>query len=241
MLDNQEIIDQETRGFDVDSGETLSQRSKESAFDYRYFPEPDLPPIEISEETLEQLKKEVPEAQLQKRIRYQNQYQLAIDEVNVLSEKLEIANFFESAIQKSNDPKKSAAIITTYIVKFANENELEFDKLKVNGEMIGDLVQLINDNTISFNIAKNKIINKMLETGKTAQSIIEEDGLKQVTDHSAIETWCKAAIEANPKAVEDVKGGNNKAIGALVGFVMKESKGQANPGLINKTLVELLK
>ncbi len=176
-----------------------------------------------------------------KRMRYSSEYQLAIDEINVLSEKLEIANFFEAAVAKSKDPKTSAAIITTYINKFVNEQEIAYQNLKITGDMVGELVNLINDQSISFNIAKNKVILDMLESGKPATQIIEEKGLKQVSDTQSIQNWCQAAIAANPKAVQDYKQGNLKAIGSLVGFVMKESKGQANPGLINQTLVQLLK
>jgi len=236
---NQEIF-QETRGFNVDTGETTSQRSKESAYDYRYFPEPDLPIVKVETSQIEELKKEVAEKPLEKRERYQNEYSLAEDEVNVLSETLEIAQFFEEAVATSNDPKTSAAILTTYIVKFLNDNDLTISELKFDGKELGTLVNLIKDKTISFNIAKNKVISEMLETGKSAESIIEEKGLKQISDTGQITTWCQEAINNNPKAVEDFKNGNPKAIGALVGGVMKASKGQANPGLINKTLVELL-
>lgn len=236
---NQEIF-QETRGFNVDTGETTSQRSKESAYDYRYFPEPDLPIVTVESSLIQELKKEVSEKPLEKRERYQNEYSLAEDEVNLLSETLEIAQFFEEAVAISNDPKTSAAFLTTYIIKHLNDNDLNLAELKFTGKELGELVQLINDKTISFNIAKNKIIGEMLETGKNANIIIEEKGLKQISDTVQIETWCKDAINSNPKAVEDFRNGNEKAIGALVGGVMKASKGQANPGLINKTLVELL-
>ncbi len=241
MLNKQESIAQETRGFNVDTGETLGQRSKESIYDYRYFPEPDIPPVVLKPEIIAKLKQEIPESPLQKRMRYSSEYQLAIDEINVLSEKLEIANFFEAAVAKSKDPKTSAAIITTYINKFVNEQEIAYQNLKITGDMVGELVNLINDQSISFNIAKNKVILDMLESGKPATQIIEEKGLKQVSDTQSIQNWCQAAIAANPKAVQDYKQGNLKAIGSLVGFVMKESKGQANPGLINQTLVQLLK
>jgi len=238
-LDNQEHIPQETRGWDDTKQVTTGQRSKETSYDYRYFPEPDLPPLKHATETVEAIKTNLPELPSIKRERYKG-YQIGNDEVYTLSNTPQMANFFEEASQISNDPKKCAAFITTNLLKYLNENYIEIQDSKVTAKHIGELVKLINSETISNNTAKNQVMTLMLETGDMPEKIVEDKGLKQVIDNNLIDTLCKQAIQNNQKAVTQYQEGHKKAIGALVGFCMKEGKGQVNPKHISEHLEKLL-
>jgi aspartyl-tRNA(Asn)/glutamyl-tRNA(Gln) amidotransferase subunit B len=240
-LDEGNRIPQETRGWNDASQKTVSQRSKEDAQDYRYFPEPDLPPLISEEKTVEMLKKEfVGELPYAKKKRFLEEFKIKEDEARILTETREMADFFENATQISKNPKTVAAFITTILMKFLNENEQSFADSKVSAENLGELVALIDSGDISNNIAKSTVFEEMFATGKTPSQIVDEKGLKQVSDTGLIEELCKKAIQANPKAIEDFKNGNERALGAIVGFVMKESKGQANPQLVNETVIKLV-
>lgn len=241
MLDEGETISQETRGWDDTTQKTISQRSKEEAQDYRYFPEPDLPPLITEEETVKLLREEyVGELPYAKKKRFLQEFQIKEDEARILTETKQMANFFETATQISNNPKSVAAFTTTILLKFLNENDITLDQCKVSAEHLGELIKLIDSGEISNNTAKSVVFEEMFSTGKTPAQIVEEKGLKQVSDTSLITDLCQKAIEANPKAIEDFNNGNERALGALVGFVMKESKGQANPQLVNDTILELV-
>ncbi len=232
---------QETRGWNEASQKTVSQRSKEEANDYRYFPEPDLPPLIAEKAFVEELRAQfVGELPYQKRKRFSQEFKLSEDEVRTLTETREMADFFETANNISQNPKTTSAFIATILLKHLNESELSVNQSKVTAEHIGELVKLIDSGTISNNIAKTTVFEEMFATGNTPSQIVEEKGLKQVSDTGLIEELCQKAIAANPKAVEDFKSGNEKALGALVGFIMKESKGQANPGLVNDILKKLI-
>jgi aspartyl-tRNA(Asn)/glutamyl-tRNA(Gln) amidotransferase subunit B len=234
-------IPQETRGWNEVENKTISQRSKEEANDYRYFPEPDLPPLICEQDMVEALRQEfVGELPYQKRQRFQKEFQLSTEEIRILTETRAMADFFELANSIANNPKTVASFVTTILQKFLNEHEITLEETKVTAQHIGDLVKAIDSGTISNNTAKTTVFEAMFETGDLPDKIIEEKGLKQVSDTGLIEELCKKAIESNPKAIEDYKSGNEKALGALVGFIMKESKGQANPGLVNQTLKNLL-
>lgn len=234
-----ETIHQETRGWDDVKQKTTSQRSKETAFDYRYHPEPDLPPVVHKQDLVDKIKATLPELPSIKRQRYVD-YGIGYDESVLLSNTLEMAQFFEEASSISDDPKKSAAFITTNLLKHLNENHIDIKDSIVTAKHIGELVNLINNETISNNTAKNEVMSFMLETGDMPSKIVEEKGLKQVVDTNLIDTLCKKAIESNQKAVDQYKGGHKKAIGALVGFCMKEGKGQVNPKHISEHLEKLL-
>jgi len=233
-------IYQETRGWDDKSAKTVSQRSKEEAMDYRYFPEPDLPPIISGKGMVEELKKQVPELPLAKKKRFAEEFQLNEDDIRLITETPQMANFFEEANQIANDPKKVSSFLTTILLKHLNEDQIQLEESQVTAKHLGNLVKLVKEGTISNNQAKSTVFETMYETGKIPEEIVEEKGLKQVSDKGLIEELCQKAIEANPSAAEDVKNGKDKAIGALVGFVMKESKGQANPKAVNETLRKLL-
>lgn len=240
MLNEGEEISQETRGWDDTKQKTVGQRSKEEAHDYRYFPEPDLPPLITEEATVEELRKLVPESPYTKKKKFKQEFEMNNDDATLLTETKDRAEFTEEAIAISGNPKTTTSFIATVLFGYLNNNDIELTDCKVTPKHIGELVKLVDEGTISNNVAKSTVFEEMFETGKIPSEIVEEKGLKQVSDTGALEEFAKKAIEALPQAVEDVKNGNDKAIGALVGFVMKESKGQANPGAVNKILKELI-
>ena len=224
-------IAKETRGWDDVKGETYSQRSKEFAQDYRYFPEPDLPPFEVHKMfDLDKLKTEVPELPSEKRAKYQ-EMGISKQDSEILALDQDMAKYFD-AVSGQVSPKLAA----NWII-----NELKIDGLKkVEAEKLIGLIALIEDNTISGKIAKDVLID-MIETGKNAQKIIEEKGLKQIGDESEIEKIVDQVISENSEIVASIKAGKTAAIGFLVGQIMKETKGQANPGVVNKILEEKIK
>ena len=238
-LDAGEEISQETRGFDDAKEVTTSQRSKESANDYRYMPEPDIPPLTHERELVEKLRSELPELAIDKRKRYR-EYGISEDEVFTLTNTLEMATFFEQAVAIGKDPKKTCSLLTTVLLKKLADKNLEISESKVSAKHLGTMIKLILDETISFNTAKGKLMDLVFETGDDIEHLIQQHNLKQVVDLGLLEEICNKAIESNQKAADDVRNGNNKAIGALVGFCMKESKGQLNPAMISKKLNELL-
>jgi aspartyl-tRNA(Asn)/glutamyl-tRNA(Gln) amidotransferase subunit B len=240
MLDNSEEIHQETRGWDDKTEKTVSQRSKEEAMDYRYFPEPDLPPVHAEEQTVAELRKLVPELPYDKKKRFEQEYQLLPDDIRILTENPDLADFFETAAKIGGNAKTACSFINTVLMAHLKEDQLDIKDSKVTAEHIGELVKLVEEGTISNNVAKSTVFEEMYDTGKTPTEIVEEKGLKQVSDTSALEDFAKKAIEALPQAADDVRAGEMKAIGALVGFVMKESKGQANPKAVNEILQKLL-
>ena len=242
LLEEGKTIEQETRGWSSQKGKNILQRSKEEALDYRYFPEPDIPPIKLNQELVENLKNELPKLPLEVKKTLRDKYQIQAEELVILSDTKEMSDYFLEAVEINNDPNTTTSFITTILMKHLKEDGLEINspQNKVSAKMIGDLVKLINDDVISNNVAKSTVFETMYKTGKSPQEIIEEKGLKQVSDTGAIEEFCQKAIQALPQAAEDVKNGQMKAIGALVGFVMKESKGQANPKMVNQTLIKLI-
>lgn len=242
MLENNEEIQQETRGWSEEKGKNLLQRSKEEALDYRYFPEPDIPPFHLEAAFVEELKQELPMLPLEMKKLFQNEYNIQAEELTLLTDSREMAEYFIQANKIANDPKTTTSFITTILLKHLKEDNLNINSAEnlVTPEHIGKLISAINQGEISNNVAKSTVFEEMYKTGKLPETIIEEKGLKQVSDTSAIEDFCKQAIQALPQAAEDVKNGEMKAIGALVGHVMKLSKGQANPQLVNQTLQKLL-
>ncbi|MBT6143314.1 Asp-tRNA(Asn)/Glu-tRNA(Gln) amidotransferase subunit GatB [bacterium] len=238
-LDAGNAIYQETRGYDDAKQITIGQRSKESAQDYRYFPEPDIPPLSHSKELVEEIRLEVGELPIQKRQKYR-EYGISEDEVFTLSNTLEMAEYFEEALQISNDPKRTCSLLTTVLLKKLADKNLDIQESPVSAKNLGTIVKLINEDVISFNIAKGKLMELAFETGESIEALIEKHNLKQVIDESLLESVCQKAIDSNQKAADDVRQGNHKAVGALVGFCMKESKGQLNPAHISKKLMQML-
>lgn len=237
LLQNEKIV-QETRLWDADRNITFSMRSKEEAHDYRYFPEPDLPPIVISREFIEQLKKELPELPYQKRIRFMQQYGLPEYDAQVLTSTRQLASYYEAVVADGAHPKKASNWIMSEVLAKIDDMET-IDSFIVKPKDLAILLKRIDDATISGKIAKT-VFEEMLETGKNPDTIINEKGLRQVTDTGAIESIIDEVIKNNPKSVEDYKNGKDKALKFLIGQVMKESKGKANPQMVNDILIKKL-
>ena len=238
-LENGGTIYQETRRFDDAKGIGYAMRSKEDAHDYRYFPEPDLAPIVLSEEYINNIKDTLPELPHIRKDRYVRDFNLPEYDAEQLTVSKDTANYFEKAAMLCNNPKAVSNWIMTDFTKMLNDAEITIKESKVKEEDLAALITLIDKGTISSAIAK-KVFKKMFETGKDPKSIVEEEGLTQVTDEGAIKEVVEKIIEANPKSVEDYKAGKDKAIGFLVGQIMRETKGKANPQIVNKLLLEIL-
>ena len=231
--DGEEIV-QETRLLDPNRGETRPMRSKEFAHDYRYFPDPDLLPVRLEEDYIAAIEKTLPELPDDKKARLINDLGLSPYDASVLVADRETAAYFETAAQ-GRDAKQVANWLTTNLFGALNKRGVGIDESPVTAENLGALVGLIEDDTISSKIAKD-VFEDMLESGKAPGVIVEEKGLKQITDTGAIEAIVDQVIADNPGQADEVRGGNEKAIGWFVGQVMKASQGKANPGQVNALL-----
>ena len=234
-------IDQETRLFDEKKGETRSMRSKEEAHDYRYFPDPDLPPLEIEEEWIKKIKKNLPELPDVKKENLMNQYKISSYDAAILVSDKNNAEFFDKIIAKNKkrNPKNVANWIIGELFALLNKNNLEIKSSPIKAEDLGELIDYIEDQTISGKIAKN-VFEEMFKTKKKAKDIIEKQGLKQITDTGAIETLIDKVLENNKDKVDEYKSGKEKLFGYFVGQVMQETKGTANPGIVNDILKKKL-
>lgn len=229
-----------TVGWDELKGNTYLMREKESAADYRYFPEPDIPPIDLTDEQIEEWRKEVPESPLVKYERFLNEYKMSEAEAKFFSEDARMARLLEEVSGATGNPKTSASFVGTVLVSRLKDSGKTLSDSPIKAEHLIELIKLIDSGAISNNVAKGPIFDEMMSSGKMPKQIVEEQGLGQVSDTGAIEELCKKAIEANPSAVADVKAGKTKAMASIVGTVMKESKGKANPQLVNEILLKLL-
>lgn len=227
-------IKQETRLWDPNKGETRSMRSKEEAHDYRYFPDPDLLPLVIESAWVKQIKETLPELPDEKKHRFMKDYGLSAYDAGVLIAERARADYFEEAAAGC-DAKLAANWVINELLGILNKNGLDLAASPIRAKQIGGLVKLISDNTISGKIAKD-VFAIMYETGKDPGAIVEEKGLKQVTDTGAIEKIVDEVLAENASVVADYKGGNQKVFGFLVGQVMKKSGGKVNPGVANELL-----
>lgn len=239
-LENGGVIYQETRRFDDVKGIGYAMRSKEDAHDYRYFPEPDLAPIILSDEYVSNLKNNLPEMPHVRKERYITKYGLPEYDAEQLTSSKEVADYFENVIKFFDNPKAVSNWIMSEFSKMLNENEITIKESKVTEENLADLLNLVQKGTISSKIAKNVFID-MFETGKMASDIVKEKGLIQVSDEGAILEVIQKVLDNNPQSIADYKAGKDRALGFLVGQIMKETKGKANPQVVNKLLLEKLK
>ncbi len=244
ILEDGGVIDQETRLFNATTGETRAMRSKEDAHDYRYFPDPDLLPLELTAEFVESVRAGLPELPDQKRARFVNQYGLKEYDAGVLAADAEKAAFFES-VAMGRDARLAANWVTQDLLGYLNKEGLALSASPVSAAQLGGLIDLIADNTISGKIAKD-VFAKMIATGDAASAIVEREGLKQVTDTGEIEKVIDEVLAANPGQVDQVKAqraaGHDKpkALGWFVGQIMKASGGKANPQAVNDILLKKL-
>jgi aspartyl-tRNA(Asn)/glutamyl-tRNA(Gln) amidotransferase subunit B len=239
ILDSGSIVVQETRRWDEGQGKTISMRSKEEAHDYRYFPDPDLVRLHIDSEWKARVQASIPELPDARQSRYMEHFGLSSYDAGVLTASMKLADFFEESLKHTSDAKASANWIMGELLGYLNANGLELEDVKISGQGLGEMIQLIEKGTISSKIAKT-VFKGLIETGKSPQQIVEEQGLVQISDEGAILSVVDAIIAANPQSVEDFRNGKEKAIGFLVGQIMKETKGKANPGLVNKLLIDRL-
>ena len=232
-------IIQETRKWDDVKGVSSSMRSKEEAHDYRYFPEPDLVPIVITDETIDQIKSGLPELPEAKRARYVAEYKLPDYDAGVLTASKVTAKFFEETVALYDEPKQISNWLMVDIPAMLKEKELSMENTPFTPAELAELLKLIKDGTISGTIGK-KVLVKMFEEDKNPKAIVEENNWAQMSDTSELEGIIAQIIEDNPKSIEDIGAGNQKAYGFLTGQVMKATKGQANPQVANKIIRELV-
>lgn len=229
---------QETRLWDDNSRETRSMRGKEDAHDYRYFPEPDLMPLEISREWVQRIKDSMPELPAQKRARYQG-LGLSEYDANVIVEQMGLALFFDKILELGATPKIAVNFIMGEIAAYLKEDHIEITDTKLTPENLAELISLIEKGTISNNIGK-QIIIEMMKDGTKASAIVEKKGLSQITDEGAIKEIVQKIVDANPAQVQAYKNGKTNLLGFFVGQVMKETKGRANPKTVNELLREII-
>ncbi len=239
VLEDGGHIIQETRTWDPDRGITLSMRSKENAHDYRYMPEPDLVPIITTDEEIKAFRDSLPELPDARKARLEEQYGLSAYDAGIITSSREMAEYFDGVIATGADAKLAANWIMGDLSKNLNAESLEIANSPVDAKRLGEMIGLISKGTISSKIAK-KVFEEMWKSPDSPEKIVNDKGLVQITDTKAIEEIVDKVIEANQKAVEDYKSGNKKAIGALVGQVMKQSKGKANPQTVNQLLAQKL-
>jgi aspartyl-tRNA(Asn)/glutamyl-tRNA(Gln) amidotransferase subunit B len=241
ILEEGGTIEQETRLFDNAKGETRSMRSKEEAHDYRYFPDPDLLPLVLDEQWIEEIRASLPELPDEKKARFMRDYGLSAYDAGVLVAEKETAAYYEAVLagDKKRDPKIAANWVISELFGRLNKAGKSITESPVPAESLGGLIDLIADDTISGRIAKD-VFDEMFATGKDAPTIVAEKGLKQITDTGALEKIIDEIIAANPKQAEQFRGGKQGVAGWFVGQVMKATKGQANPKLVNELLAKKL-
>ncbi len=240
VLENGGIITQETLRWDDVSGKTFLMRDKEDAQDYRYFPEPDLAMIRISDEYVQKISKTLPEMPEKRKARYIEELGLPEYDANILTSSKHLSDLFERANNVCNNPKAVSNWIMSDIIKILNEEGIEADKLPFSAEQLGKLINLIDKKTISTSIAKT-VLEEMTVNPKDPEEIIKEKGLIQISDEGAIKEIVLKILEENPQSIADYKAGRDRALGFLVGQAMKQTKGKANPQMLNTMFLEELK
>ncbi len=232
-------IEQETLRWDEVSGKTFSMRDKEDAQDYRYFPDPDLVAIKLSEEYIQNIKETLPELPESRKQRYLEEYKLAEKDANLITSSKYLSDLFEEAIKVCNNPKAVNNWIISDISRILNETEMEPIEIPFDANQLGKLVILIDKGTISSSIGK-KVLTELFENPRDPEEIIKEKGWIQISDEGAIKEVVLKILEANPQSISDYKAGKDRALGFLVGQAMKETKGKANPQMLNKMFLEEL-
>ena len=238
LIEEGKSIDQETRLFDTKKNETRSMRSKEDAHDYRYFPDPDLLPLEVTDDFVEKIKSEIPELPDEKKKRFIEKFKLSPYEATILVSDIETSKYFEEVIENS-DVKLATNWITGELFAVLNNKNLEISESPISSKNLSKLINLIKDGTISGKIAKT-IFELMMDSDKDPQKIVEEKGLKQESDPKALEALINKVIVDNPDKVKEYKSGKEKLFGFFVGQAMKASNGKANPQLVNDILKKKL-
>jgi aspartyl-tRNA(Asn)/glutamyl-tRNA(Gln) amidotransferase subunit B len=232
-------IIQETRRWDDARGVTVSMRTKEFEQDYRYFPEPDLVPLVFETEWIEKQRSLPPELPQQKKHRYMEEYGISETDADILTDSKAVAEFFESCVGHYSDAKVCSNWILGEFLRLVNSTGIEPEQAKVKPEEVGELLKMVDKNTVNRNTAKS-VFEEMFNTGKSAKQIVEEKGLVQISDESAIADAVRRVLANNSSELERYKAGEERLMGFFVGQVMRETKGKANPGVVNKLLKEEL-
>jgi len=241
LIEDGGTVVQETRLWDSAKGESRSMRGKEEAHDYRYFPEPDLPPLRISQEDVDAIRSGMPELPGEMRARFEQEFGLSTYDADVLTTSRELAAYYEDLVAASpEDPKRAANWLANELLGRLKERGEDIAESSIRAKQLAGLIARIADNTISGKIAKD-VLGAMLESGEDADAIIERKGLKQITDTSAIDAIIEQVMKDNSTQVEQYRAGKDRLLGFFVGQVMQATKGKANPGLVNQRLQELLK
>ena len=237
MLENGDVISQETRSWNDTSNKTVLMRGKEEADDYRYFPEPDLMPLEISDQWIKETDDNLPELPLAKKERFIEDYELPEYDAEVLTDDFKLANLFEETVGNYSNPKEVSNWLMGEFLKLLNEEGISPDESNITGNNLASLLKLIDDGTISSKIAKD-VFEEMFNTGKEPEAIVEEKGLTQISDEDKLVEIINNILDENQDVVEEIQSGNERPVGFLVGQVMKETRGKANPQLANKLIRE---
>lgn len=239
ILESGGTISQETRLWDADKQETRSMRSKEFAHDYRYFPDPDLVPVQIDDEMLERLKLELPEFPESRAERFVKEFGIPVYDAGVLTAEREVSDYFEAVVRACSDAKAASNWVMGEVLRMLKERNISVASFSVPPERLGGLISLIGGGTISNTIAK-QVFERMLETGDDPGAIVEEEGLAQVSDTAEIEKIVQSVIDANSGQVEQYRSGKTRVFGFFVGQCMKAMKGKANPVVVNEILKQKL-
>ena len=244
VLESGGSIEQNTMLFNTSSGKTRPMRSKEEAHDYRYFPDPDLLPLEISNEEIKIIQSLIPQLPDELKNKFIDEYKLSNYDASILTADKQISDYFNESINSDLELKNHAKIVVNWITSelfsLLNKNNFELNNSPVSPKDLGQLVKLISLNEISGKIAKD-VLEEMFSSGKSAKEIVDQKGLKQVTDQGEIEKVIDLVISDNPKMVDDYLGGKDKLLGFFVGQAMKKTKGKANPKILNEILIKKLK
>ena len=231
---------QETRRYDDTTRESVLMRVKEGADDYRYFPEPDILPFIISDEKIEQLRAELPEMPEQRRLRYVAEFGIPEYDATVLTDTVEMSDFFEKTVEHGADPKLASNWLMGDVSAHLNKEQVNIDATTLTPEGLSEMIQLIEDQTISSKIAKRVFIELMKEEVSDVRGLVEDKGWAQLSDPAILQPIISEVLDNNEQSVEDFKGGKKQAQGFLIGQIMKQTRGQANPGVVNKLLAQEL-
>lgn len=239
VLESGGTIYQETRRWDDVEGKGFAMRTKEDAHDYRYFPEPDLLPLHLSNEYINELRKTLPELPKSRKNRYIKEIGLPEYDAGIITSSKYLSDFFEEATKECGNAKAVSNWIMGDIIRIVKEKYLDYDSIPVTSSQIAKLVKLVDSGIISSSVAR-KVFDEVAETGKEPDEIVKEKGLMQISDESAIKEVVDRIVEANPQSIADYKAGKDRALGFLVGQCMKEMKGKGNPQILNKLILEIL-
>lgn len=233
-------VEQETRRFDEPSGETILMRSKEEANDYRYFPEPDLPPIHISDDWIEEVRASIPEMPDKRRERYTQDWGIPAYDAGVLTQTKEMSDFYDATVAAGADPKLAANWLMGEVNAYLNSKQVELSDTALTPERLATMIKLIEDETISSKIAK-KVFKEIITNDTEPKAWVESKGMVQLSDPAKLQPIIDEVLDNNEQSIEDFKNGKDRAIGFLVGQIMKKTRGMANPKMVNKLLMASLK